>query len=273
MERVALTLRQPVCKSDAPALQISFLTGKRYWYQTAFCAYSLARYADRNIHFHFYDDGTFDDGLMKQAVRQFPSSTVVTAESIQQRLADALPASRYPLLNHKRSTYPHIKKLTDVHAGNTHWQLVLDSDMLFFRRPDMMLDWLQKPARSFHMVDVEESYGYPPKLMEELAGAAMPDKLNVGMIGLKGSELDWDKIECWTRELEARQGSHYLQEQALTAMLIAGKTCDVAPKDDYVVSPDQREVNDVQGILHHYVAASKEWYFKKMWKKFLYGQQ
>jgi hypothetical protein len=39
-------------------------------------------------------------------------------------------------------------------CGSQGWKLVLDSDMLFFRRPDFLLAWLAAPDRPLHMVDV-----------------------------------------------------------------------------------------------------------------------
>ena len=58
-----------------------------------------------------------------------------------------------------------MRKLTDVHAGRTGWRLFLDSDMLFFARPDFLLAWLADPRQPCHMIDVVSAYGYSPGLM------------------------------------------------------------------------------------------------------------
>src|SRR5205807_2280057 len=84
--------------------------------------------------------------------------------------------------------------------------------------------------------------GYPPALLSELAGAKLAERLNVGVIGLRSDAIDWERLETWCRTLLARHGSHYLLEQGLTAMLLAGQPCAVAPAVDYVALPSADEV-------------------------------
>ena len=73
----------------------------------------------------------------------------------------ALPIARFPALRGQRLTYLHLRKITDAHAGLHGWRLVLESDMLFFRRPTALLDWCDAPASPIHMQDVQDAYGYP----------------------------------------------------------------------------------------------------------------
>ena len=47
---------------------------------------------------------------------------------------------------------------------------MIDSDLLFFRRPDFLVSWLTAPTRPLHAVDFTESYGYSRPLLEQLAG-------------------------------------------------------------------------------------------------------
>jgi hypothetical protein len=155
--------------------------------------------------------------------------------------------------------------LTDVHAGETGWKVVLDSDMLFHRRPDFLLDWLASPDRPCHMLDVGNCYGYSLKLMSDLAGAAIPERLNVGLIGLRSEAIDWERLEHWCGTMIEREGTHYLHEQALTAMLVAGGPRSAAPAEDYVVRPTRAETERPTAALHHYVAESKAWYFRFGW--------
>jgi hypothetical protein len=138
--------------------------------------------------------------------------------------------------------------------------------MLFFNKPDFLLKWLTSPDKPCHMVDVETSYGYSQTFMYSLAQVEIPERLNVGICGLKSEDIDWEKLEYWCKTMIEQQGSHYYQEQALIAMLMASKACTVAPEKDYIVMPNQKEVIKPQGILHHYVAGSKSWYFRYAWK-------
>ena len=249
--------------------EVHFLTGAKYWYQTLFCAWSMQLHANAVIKPVLYDDGTLSDELVTQFRDVMPSTALVPYAEITERLEDALPASKYPELRARRLTYPHLRKLTDVHAGRSGWSLVLDSDMLFFREPRFVLDWLKEPTRRCHMLDVEESYGYPIELMNRLAGKPVLRMVNVGMCGFKSETIDWDRLEYWCRSLVAAGKMQYLLEQALTAMLLSQSECSAAPKADYRVKPDLAEGRTPTAVLHHYVAESKRSYFQFGWRHVL----
>jgi hypothetical protein len=63
-----------------------------------------------------------------------------------------------------------------------------------------------------------------------------------------------------------RHGSHYLLEQGLTAMLLAGQACTVAPAQEYIALPSSGEVQIPTAVMHHYVADSKARYFRQGWR-------
>jgi len=250
----------------APATDIYFLTGKKYWALTAFCMYSLTEASTIPLRPIFIDDGSFDEGFIKKIKSQFPGCIIKLSAEIELIISQKLPADKYPCLHKKRSVYPHIKKLIDVHIGAAGWKMVLDSDMLFFKPPIEIYNWLNNPEQPFFLYDPITSYHYSLSLMEELAGNKINPNINVGAAGLKSEDIDWDKLECWVKTLEEKQGTSYLLEQALTAMLVAGKEIIIADKAEYIVMPDKKEVQNPTGVLHHYVAQSKEYYFTISWK-------
>ncbi len=257
-----LTALQP----KQPYYDIHFLTGDRFWYQTVFCAYSMAQHSNISLRPVIYDDGTLALKYQKEILRIFPNAQIHLKNDLDEKIETHIPARKFPYLRERRENYPNIRKLTDIHIGSEGWKLVLDSDMLFFRQPDTLLDWLQNPTQPCHMVDTETSYGYSPALMESLAGAKLAERVNVGICGLNSSELDWEQIEHWCKILIESEGTHYYQEQALIAMLMAGRDCVVADESNYHVMPDREEVITPRAVLHHYVANSKPWYFRYGWQ-------
>src|SRR5205807_842952 len=59
--------------SDEPGTpEIAFLSGERFWYQTAFCLWSLVEHADGPLRVAIYDDGSFNPALAAEARRLFP---------------------------------------------------------------------------------------------------------------------------------------------------------------------------------------------------------
>jgi hypothetical protein len=272
MEKSAARLAPlPRQAEDAPL--VYFLSGEKFWYQTLFCAYSLAKQARNRIGFAIVDDGTLSVENAKTLSRVLVGCKIISQPHIGKQLEQHLPKQQFPTLRARRLEYPHIKKLTDVHVGSKGWKLVLDSDMLFHRQPDFLEEWLQCPRVPLYMRDIANSYGYSDDIMCSLAGAEIPERLNVGVCGLQSESIDWFKLEHWCRELTSREGSHYLQEQALVAMLLAGKPRSEAPACDAIVAPSRSEATSPTAALHHYVAESKAWYFRFAWRSVQGGSQ
>jgi len=270
MEAAAGSLTPPPPGTGTP-LELHLLTGARFWYQTAFCLWTLARESGRPLRPHLYDDGTLPGPQREHLQQIFPEARFVATGEVLARLDAHLPASRFPVLRERQRNYPNIRKLIDVHVGTEGWKLVLDSDLLFFRRPDLLVQWLDRPEKPLHAVDCETSYGYSPNLLEELAGRPLAERVNVGLTGLNSSEIDWDHLESWCQRLIARERTSYYLEQALVALLLAGRPCTVAPAGDYVTLPQPPEASDCRAVMHHYVADSKRWYFQRNWRRVLAG--
>ena len=248
------------------APEVCFLTGKKYWYQTALCLWSLCHQSGREFAPVLVDDGSFDDALRAECRRIFPGAVFHDRTTTEARLDAHLPAAKFPTLRSQRITYIHLRKLTDVHAGLRGWRLVLDSDMLFFRPPAALLAWLSAPDRPIHMLDVHDAYGYPAATLTELAGRAVPSLLNVGICGWRSETIDWEKLEWWSAQLIARHGTSYYLEQALVALLAASADPLRLPRGDYRLLPDLAECQHPTAALHHYVDLSKRGYFRHAWR-------
>ena len=266
MEKAAHRL--PPLKGAGPAITLHLLTGRKFWYQTAFCLHSFARTSGRALQPVVYDDGTLDGEVEGWLRRLFPEIVVISRSQAVQRLDSILPAEKYPYLRERWQNYPNIRKLIDPHIGSSGWKLVIDSDLLFFHQPTFLTAWADAPSNPLHAVDVMTSYGYSPALLEGLAGHRLAEKVNVGLCGLESSSLDWDTLESWTRSLTQAEGTSYYLEQALVAMLVAGKHCSIAPAGEYITLPQPPEATDCGAIMHHYVANSKRWYFQHNWRRF-----
>ena len=270
MQKASLALDlSGIIKPSVNTSHLYFLTGKKYWYQTAFCLKSLLLTTQNEVSSTIVDDGTMDEFWVNKIKHHCPNIGIERHLNVEERLNKDLPESRYPFLRKKRLVYPHLKKLTDIHVGKTGYKMVLDSDMLFYREPNAVLEWLKKPTKPFHLVDVVSSYGYSQSLMESLCGKPIPERINVGLIGLNSAAIDWEKVEYWGKNLEAKEGTSYFLEQALTAMIIGDSEAVVGPADQYIVMPNKEEVFHPTAVLHHYVDISKEWYFKHAWRRFI----
>lgn len=253
--------------SYSNGMEVYFLTGINYMYQTLFCIQSLAKVSSTRFKFILVDDGSFNNKLVRIVSKHLPGAVIITQKTIEENLDKILPRQQFNALRQKRKIYPHLKKLTDIHTiPNNNWKLVLDSDMLFWANPILIIKWLKNPVMPLYMQDCQNSYGYSRALMEALSGRHIPDMINVGVIGLNSSCINWNKLNNWVQVLEEKEGTSYYLEQALTAMLIGENQAEVLPSNEYIVNPDKATIANRTGMLHHYVDLSKEGYFKKAWK-------
>jgi hypothetical protein len=252
--------------SEGPRAEIAFLSGPKYWHQTVFCFSSLQLHCPFKITPIVFSDGGLTERTKEQFLRVIPWAQFVDTIKIDEQLNSILPVHAFPFLRNRRQEYPHLRKLIDIHLSVGRPVLVLDSDMLFFQRPDIILDWFTKPF-PVYMQDVRTSYGYPTGFLHELVGHAVPERVNVGLYSLGSTQIDWQRLEFWCREQIEVCGTHYLQEQALVAMLFAGIGAVALAREDYVVMPNLDEGRSPTAVLHHYVSSSKRSYFQHGWRR------
>ncbi len=266
MEKAVFRLKTVEVNPSVEPLKIYFLSGKKYWYQTCFCAYSMMQKSHLSLQPIIYDDGTLEQQYQDEIIRIFPNANIVSLQSIEAHLDEYLPKKKFPFLRERRLQQPLLRKLTDFHVGSSGWKLFLDSDMLFFKTPTFLLNWLQSPQQPCYMVDLANYYGYSNEIMVSLTQSKIPDLVNIGILGLKSEDLDWEKFEFWLKTLLEKEGTHYNITQGMTAMFLADKSCAIAPSKDYLLMPNYQETLNPKAILHHYVADSKPWYFRYAWK-------
>jgi hypothetical protein len=267
MEAAAHRLAPVPGTAEPNPLVVHVLTGRRFWYQTAFCLHTLSTHARRSVSPVIYDDGSLLPGQATELGRLFPNARFTSLGDSTSRLDAYLPRDRFPALRDRWDHYPNIRRLIDPHLHSHGWKLVIDSDILFFREPSFLVSWCDAPRAPLHAVDVANSYGYSPELLLQVSGTPLPDLVNVGLCGLDSEALDWPRIERWCRALMEREGNHYYLEQALVALLVAGRACSVAPASDYVTLPRPPEALECRSVMHHYVAESKRWYFQRNWRR------
>jgi len=266
MMRAAMELPCPD-RAEAESVRVHFLTGKRFWHQTVFCAWSLSRVAGVNVVPVIHDDGSLDDVFSEHIRRCFPRAEIVSDAEATAQLDELLPEKKFPALRERRRNLPLFRKLLDVHAGTTGWKLFLDSDMLFFRRPDVLMDWLKGPQCHVHMVDVQTCYGYPVEFLSQQVGRAVPERVNTGITGIDSSRIDWEQVESLVAAQLKQFGPHYYAEQAIVAQILSADAGLTAlPAEEYLVMPDEAEVRRPTAVVQHYVAQTKPWYYRYAWQ-------
>ncbi len=267
MRRAAFKLQPlPKIKCDSP-VEVHFLTGKDYWDETCFCAYSLRMFSDVKASMVFHDDGSLAAQHAELLLALIPDSRLSPIEETRASIEDNFPRHKFPIL-HRTSKYLMVmRKLTMTHVASTGWKLFLDSDMLFNKRPELLDDWLRDPHEPCHMLDIYRAYGYSDPLMSSLVEGKIPKRLNAGCWGMRSEEIEWERVESWASQMVAKEGLRYLLEQAMTAMLFAGRSYVALPAEDYIVCPSWPEAIFPRAAMHHYAGDSRPLLIRYGWKR------
>jgi hypothetical protein len=269
MQRAAHAL-QPLALADwgMSLPPVRFLTGARFFHQTAFCARSLTRACDTELRFEFFDDGSLRPADIALLTGLFPSARIVPEEDCVMRLNRHLPESDYPTLRTMRAFSPLTRKLLDLRAGLSGPSLYLDSDMLFFAPPRELIEWLRSPTGAIYMREPGEGGAYVDALpvLEEQLGDRIAPGVNTGIVALDDARIDWKTLERWAAQLSEAQRRHMWAEQTLMARQLTSLNARALSCDDYQVCTSRRDLTRTRPVMRHYVHKAKMPYVAGEWR-------
>jgi len=149
----------------------------------------MGQLALRSLEFHsgfswapvLHDDGTLSDRDAAELRANFPDATVIRRAEADAALGSAL--ADYPRCRENRLKHPWFLKVFDTRHFAPHDRyIVIDSDIVFFRRPDFVLDWMEKRPETFwFMEDTKEKYSSDRAGIEAAMGFPLWERVNSGL--------------------------------------------------------------------------------------------
>jgi hypothetical protein len=244
-----------------------YLTGQSHWHMSVYAAASLVMQTRGVVQPVFHNDGTLDRALAARLQGIFPAAQFVLQEEQQKLMVEHVPADRFPVLNKLWREFVLFRKLFCIHLWRNGWKLCLDSDMLFWRSPEFLLDWLESPDEAVCMRDIDYAYSVSPEVVDAIAGKAVPTLINTGVIGLHSGMVDPNELEGRARKLLESRGYrvHFL-EQTMTAMMLASRPFKFAPPGDYCIPQAVADCSPVSAVCQHYIPVTRGWMYRKGWR-------
>lgn len=260
----------PQQRLDAP---VCFLTGRHFWQQTAFCIHSLLRQGRTGVRLYLASDGTLDPGLGDRLIALFPDARILGHDELDEQTAAALPPARYPTLHAHRRRFVLLRKLTDTLAGQRGYRLFLDSDMLFWRRPDELLNRVGR-SEPLYMADLgDDGYALPRAVLKQRLGVEAAPGVNSGLVGVHAERVDWDLVERACLLLVAEGRDQRLLEQTLWALILAGQDARPLDAGEYRVVIDspglQAALVAGRPVLLHYAWHARLPYGADEWRHYI----
>jgi len=252
-----LILRAARERRNEPEMPISvhMLVSSKTWKMGLMAAYSFEYFSGRRWPFLIHDDGTLDEAIQKQIREGFPGCRIVTRAE-----AEALESERlknYPACRRNRSTFNLSLKFFDLPAFAPHPRfIVLDSDLLFYKRPDEILKWADSDSSEcWFNHDSKEGYASPGTAIEKAVNIKLWDRVNSGLCLLHQDAISLDRSERCLLALENWVRTPALLEQTLFALNASDFNRGGLLPRTYEISVTQ--FRHPKAIARHYISTNK----------------
>ena len=252
----------------------------------AVCTAKVANLAfDMPLPWVFHDDGSLSNEEEHAFKTNLPGCTVVRRAEADRVARERL--SDYPEILKYRDNQVMALKLVDAQVwGRGTRRAYIDSDILFFQKPEFMLDALQgRREKNFFNRDIANAFVRPADEIEKEVGLRPLDRLNAGLWVLHDDVIDLDIIESWLQHPAfSRNLYDYTLDQTFISMLANSSRDGVEhlpPTYDVVFRKEvETSVNKhyVGAIRHNYELEGlryllRELDFERRWDLFVNGSR
>lgn len=233
-------LDTPPIRTADTSCEIHVLTSRGDWINLLWALKSFYRYAGRRYALCIHDDGTLG-GEACEAIREaFPDTRLISRPEADDRLEPLL--AEFPRSRELRATNTLALKVFDFSAFlKSPRMMIFDSDILFFARPDALLETLESSTRNTLNKDWRYGYTIGPEVIARL-DFELPPLINSGLGLIHRNSIRPE----WTEEFLELPGmlSHPHQiEQTLIALCCARFGFSMLPSEyDVVTGPIQNAV-------------------------------
>lgn len=169
--------------------------------------------------FVFHDDGNLRESQAENVRRLLPGCRVISNAESYDVMRSAL--IEYPLAWKCRNLHPLCRKLFDVpHFAEGSHLLTIDTDVLFFGKPERLLQWLEKSEdATVFLKDVADSTLPSAVLASQMLGREIVRSINTGIVAMPRSAVTLDDIEHCLSRTKIIEEDPWFIEQSLYAML------------------------------------------------------
>ena len=247
-----LRWREPAQFPREDSVELHLLTSRRDWICAAWALASFVHCSGRRWPIVVHDDGTLN-GTAERALRKiFPQLRIVARRDADAEMAVRLAA--HPRCLQYRQSHPLALKLLDCTVlARTPRVILLDSDLLFFQRPDEVLAWVQRRAdEAFFNPDFQDAYCLSHAEGVARLGVALWPRVNTGLSLLPRAVIDLDFCEaCLADEMIDDPESIAWREQTVLALCASRFGAGGLLSSRYEVSFNPRMA--ANAISRHYV--------------------
>lgn len=260
-QRINLAFPALNAASSSSPTEVHILTGSERVTMALWMMASWIKTTDLPTRFVIHDDGTLRPSDICAFRDLLPDCKVLLSAETTPYAAQAL--KDYPLCLRCRNLHPLGRKLFDFYLLGTSDRIVsLDTDLLFFRRPERLIRWLSEPAPGcLFMEDIAEANLLSSSECLRIFGVPLINRVNTGIIAVPKEAVSLSLLEKCLAETDLLQQNHWLIEQTLYAVLASVFGRSELLSSEYVLTLEP-ECND-KALARHYVGAVRHLFYSE----------
>lgn len=257
----------PVPETSASGISIHLLTNRKDWKLAAWSLASFLKACDRRFPAVIHDDGTLEPGQGASLQRLFPGIRLIWRRDADRIMREAL-AGRPRSLEFRFRYNNSIKLFDPWMVAGAKDIFSLDSDLIFFRKPAHLLEWVDGPrAINRWNEDVQSAYTLTPEQAKAHLGVDLIPRINSGLGAVAGRSMDWGFVERALENPDAFS-HHWRIEQTMFALLSCKYGVGMLPKDYRIDISRDLEI-DGSIVNRHYVGIVRDLMYTQGMKRLI----
>jgi hypothetical protein len=243
---------------EAADMTVCALTSRNDWLMCLWALVSFYRFSEVRLPLLIYSDGSLNKRHAERIRSVFPDARIVDPVMADAAVAGTLAA--YPNCGQFRSAQPCARRIIDLPIlCKSKSMLMLDSDVLFFRRPEELMKHLNE-GRGGHFVferDPQDSYFDSRENIRKSFDVEIAPRVNCGILVADIANFDYAQIEKWLAN-DAFAKKHHWAEQGLWAMYAgASRTAFLSETYDVSLSAEI----EPNAVMKHYIKPIRDFIY------------
>lgn len=223
----------PIRTAVGGAVEVRALTWRRDWQNLLWSLKSFYHFAGVDFPL-FIHDGGLAPGQAERLLEHFPTARIVSTAGADEQVTARLRSVKAERCIDWRARNPVTRKLFDFYAmSDADYVVSIDSDIVFFGRPDLLIPGDAPPLRNRYNKDQAYYYSAPLDALEASCGVRPVPLINSGLSLIRPRTIDFQSIERWL-ENESLFADGWCFEQTLHALCSTKAGVELLP-DTYVV--------------------------------------
>jgi len=241
-----------VCKNGSE-FEVHIITSEKDFLGAIWCLKTFYHFSGVRPKLVIHEDGTLTANGIKTLLKHFVNCRIIRRKDADEDLKHFLANYKYSQKNRLNKDFVCALKLFDAfYYASVDKLLFLDSDILFFKKPNEIIEYI-KEDKPFFISDYKDSYAKPISQLNEMFGIDVFPRVNAGLTYLrKGYYIDnLGLIENYFKKMDNLIEPHKVNrhEQTLNAILLS-KCGAIRLNENYQIS--RQPITD-KTICHHFV--------------------